>query len=113
MPPSKGLRLLDPAVRAVPDEVLGLLDPEFVEFGASGRRWDRTTILSATTPAPGEEVTTTAVSELTGRMLAPGLVQVTYVSDQSGRRARRSSLWRRRPEGWRLYFHQGTLIGAE
>ncbi|MFF3403039.1 DUF4440 domain-containing protein [Streptomyces sp. NPDC002659] len=107
------LHLLDPVVRASPDEVLELLDAEFFEFGASGQRWDRTTILSTTTPVPGEPVKPIAVSDLHGTLLAPGLVQVTYVSDESGRRARRSSLWRRNPEGWRLYFHQGTPIGSE
>ncbi|MEU4493325.1 nuclear transport factor 2 family protein [Streptomyces sp. NBC_00210] len=107
------LRLLDPAVRDSPDLVLELLDPEFFEFGASGRRWDRKTILAAITPAPGEPVTTTAVSELVGKLLAPGLVQLTYVSDSGGRRARRSSLWRWTSEGWRMYFHQGTPIGEE
>ena len=34
------LRLLDPAVRASPSLVLQLLDPDFTEIGASGRRWD-------------------------------------------------------------------------
>ena len=32
------LRLLDPAVRRAADQVEAMLDPEFVEFGASGRR---------------------------------------------------------------------------
>lgn len=107
------LRLLDPAVRAVPHLVSELLDPEFFEFGASGARYDRTTILTAIAPSRGERVTATGVSELTGKLLAPGLVQVTYVSDESGRLARRSSLWRRTAEGWRMYFHQGTLISRE
>ncbi|MCX4825452.1 nuclear transport factor 2 family protein [Streptomyces sp. NBC_01142] len=104
------LRLLDPEVRASPGLVSALLDPEFFEFGVSGRRWDRTTILEATTPAAGEETAAVITGELSGTLLAPGLVQVTYVSDRSGIRAHRSSLWRRTAEGWRLYFHQGTPI---
>lgn len=44
------LRLLDPAVRATPALVLQLLDPDFTEIGASGRRWDTTSILTVTTP---------------------------------------------------------------
>ncbi|MEW2082704.1 DUF4440 domain-containing protein [Streptomyces sp. NPDC005283] len=107
------LRLLDHDVRASPDLVSALLDPEFFEFGASGQRWDRTTILSVTTPAPRERPPAVTVSEMSARLLAPDLVQVTYVSDEGGRRARRSSLWRRTAHGWRMYFHQGTLIVPE
>ena len=39
-------RLLDPTVRAVPGEVRALLAPEFIEFGASGRVFDRDAILA-------------------------------------------------------------------
>lgn len=48
------LRLLDPQVRASPDAVTGLLDREFTEFGASGRRYDRASVLVVTS-AGGEE----------------------------------------------------------
>ncbi|WP_019548080.1 DUF4440 domain-containing protein [Streptomyces sulphureus] len=101
------LRLLDPEVRARPDLVTELLDPAFVEIGASGRRWDATTILTVTsgTTAPASSV---RVSEMSGAVLAPDLVHLTYLADLGGRRAWRSSLWRRTDSGWRLYFHQGT-----
>ncbi|HEU4539676.1 MAG TPA: hypothetical protein VFR23_00990 [Jiangellaceae bacterium] len=47
-----------------------------------------------------------------GRRLADHLVLLTYVSDESGRRARLTSLWRfDEVAGWRLPHHQGTLIG--
>ena len=38
------LRLLDPEVCASPVLVSELLDPEFGEIGASGRRWDAESI---------------------------------------------------------------------
>lgn len=102
------LRLLDPGVRASPALVSELLDPEFFEFGASGRRWDRVSILAAVVPdadAPDDFVTT---GDMSATVLAPGVVHLTYVSDHDGRKARRSSVWRRSAAGWRLYFHQGT-----
>ncbi|MER5772103.1 nuclear transport factor 2 family protein [Streptomyces sp. NPDC001985] len=122
------LRLLDPAVRADPERLLALLDPGFVEFGVSGRRWDRTNIAEAVAsdegepakgtpgagspadggPNGGESTPVMEVGELTGRVLAPGLIQVTYVSEPAGRRALRSSLWRESADGWRMCFHQGT-----
>ncbi|MFZ3567844.1 DUF4440 domain-containing protein [Streptomyces sp. BH097] len=105
------LRLLDPGVRASDAEVTALLDPEFVEFGASGRRWGRESILEATGAEPGPPV---RVTGMRGTLLAPGVVHLTFHTDDDGRRAHRSSVWRRHPEaGWRLYFHQGTLTADE
>ncbi|AXK37536.1 DUF4440 domain-containing protein [Streptomyces armeniacus] len=104
------LRLLDPEVRASARLVTELLDPEFTEFGASGRRWDRGTVMTAMASGPGGGETPTAVTGMAGTLLASGVVHLTYVSERDGRRARRSSLWRHRTGvGWRLYFHQGTL----
>jgi hypothetical protein len=104
------LRLLEPEVRASPDLVAGLLDRDFVEFGASGRRWDAQSILAVMGPGSVTPESPIAASEMSGVLLAPGIVHLTYVSDHNGRRARRSSLWRLTGGGWRLYFHQGTLI---
>ena len=69
------LRLMDPAVRSSRAEVMRLLDPEFTEVGASGRRY-------------------------------------MYETRFDGRRALRSSLWRKHDDrtGWRMYYHQGTPI---
>ncbi|MCE3036198.1 MULTISPECIES: nuclear transport factor 2 family protein [Streptomyces] len=103
------LRLLDPEVRAVPALVLELLDPEFTEFGASGRRWDMDSILTVTSSGSVSAESPVEVSEMSGVLLAPGVVHLTYFADNQGRRAWRSSLWRLTETGWRMYFHQGTL----
>ncbi|MFD8688558.1 DUF4440 domain-containing protein [Streptomyces sp. NPDC059651] len=110
------LRLLDPGVRASPEAVTELLDPEFHEFGASGRRYDRTSILDVTSAGAGNTTDDKApapsvVTEMSGALLAPGLVHLTYVSEGDGRRVRRSSIWRQSESGWRMYFHQGTPAG--
>ncbi|MFF4094296.1 DUF4440 domain-containing protein [Streptomyces sp. NPDC001834] len=105
------MRLLDPAVRAVPDRVLELLDPEFHEIGASGRRWDVESILAVTSGGTVSPKSPAEVSDMSGTVLAPGLVHLTYFTDDQGRRAWRSSLWRLTETGWRMYFHQGTLVG--
>jgi hypothetical protein len=102
------LTLLDPKVRSSPALISELLHPEFVEFGASGRRWDRTSILSAMAPGSGGPAAPITASDVTAVLLAPDIVHLTYVSDNSGRRAHRSSLWRWTAAGWLLYFHQGT-----
>ncbi|WP_371621465.1 DUF4440 domain-containing protein [Streptomyces sp. NBC_01116] len=105
------MRLLDPEVRASPDRVLELLDPEFIEFGASGRRWDVESILTVTSGDSVSPESPVKVSEMTGTALAPGVVHLTYLADNQGRRAWRSSLWRLTASGWRMYFHQATLTG--
>ncbi|MGW2088609.1 nuclear transport factor 2 family protein [Streptomyces sp. NPDC001880] len=102
------MRLLDPDVRASPARVLELLDPEFLEIGASGRRWDATSILTVTSDGSVAPEAPVEVSEMSGTALAPGIVHLTYFADHNGRRARRSSMWRLTEVGWRMYFHQGT-----
>lgn len=103
------LRLLDPEVRASPARVLELLDPEFTEIGASGRRWDVESILTVTSAGSVSPESPVEVSEMSGAVLAPGVVHLTYFADNQGRRVWRSSLWRLTETGWRMYFHQGTL----
>ncbi len=105
------LQLQRPDVRAEPGAVEALLHPGFSEFGASGRRWGRTEMIAALAagqPAGEEPVITAA--EMTGTRLAGDVIHLTYISQRAGRRALRSSIWLRTPDGWRVYFHQGTLV---
>jgi hypothetical protein len=48
-----------------------------------------------------------------GVQLAADLVHLTFDTDNNGRRAHRSSLWRRTGTEWLLYFHQGTPFSSE
>ncbi|MFD9000199.1 DUF4440 domain-containing protein [Streptomyces sp. NPDC059582] len=108
------LRLLDPAVRSSRDEALRLFDPEFVEVGASGRHYTYEETVAGLPDQPGSSADGPRYepSAFTGVLLAPGLVHLTYETVFDGRRARRSSLWRRRDAetGWRMYYHQGTPV---
>jgi hypothetical protein len=107
------LRLQKPEVRAEPGAVEALLHPGFSEFGASGRRWERTEMLAAlAAEQPGGEEPAITATEMTGTRLADDVIHLTYLSQRAGRRALRSSIWLRTPDGWRVYFHQGTLIGG-
>lgn len=102
------LRLLDPEVRASPELVGALLHPEFHEFGASGRHWDRTSIIAALAGATDQEAAPITATGMKGVRLAPDLVHLTFETEHNGRRAHRSSLWRRTSGEWLLYFHQAT-----
>ncbi|ROP42748.1 DUF4440 domain-containing protein [Pseudokineococcus lusitanus] len=105
---ARELALLDPAVRRSRARLEQLLDERFTEVGASGRTYDRGAVVAllldegATAAVPVADVEAAAV--------APGAVLVTYLSDPAHRPARRSSLWRRGPDGWRLRHHQGTSV---
>ncbi|MDN3266808.1 DUF4440 domain-containing protein [Streptomyces sp. MA15] len=108
------LRLLDPAVRSSRAETTRLLDPGFTEVGASGRRYTYEETIAGLAGHPGSAADGAVYepSDITGVLLAPGLVHLTYETRFEGRHARRSSLWRKRDEetGWRMYYHQGTPV---
>ncbi|MFD5797970.1 DUF4440 domain-containing protein [Streptomyces diastatochromogenes] len=108
------LALMDPRVRSSRELARQWLDPEFVEVGASGSRWTLRDILTELPDMAGsaDEGPRYEPSEMTGVLLAPGLVHLTYETVLDGRHARRSSLWRRRDEqsGWRMYYHQATPV---
>ncbi|KOT40836.1 acetyltransferase, ribosomal protein N-acetylase [Streptomyces caelestis] len=101
---------MDPAVRSSRAEVVRLPDPEFTEVGASGRRYTYEETLAELCDHPGGPVY--EPSEITGVLLAPGPVHLTYETRFDGHRARRSSLWRKHDDrrDRRMYYHQGTPV---
>ncbi|MEU1408607.1 DUF4440 domain-containing protein [Streptomyces sp. NPDC005728] len=105
---------MDPRVRASREASRQWLDPDFVEVGASGRRWTLEDVLAGLPDMAGSTDTGPRYepSDIQGVLLAPGLVHLTYETVLDGRRARRSSLWRRRDaeSGWRMYYHQATPV---
>lgn len=104
-------RLLQPSVRASSHELTALLDPGFREIGASGRVWDRASIIESLSNDSGSAMPIRD-EEMEGFLLAEDIVLLTYVSDAAGRRARRTSIWKLDEDaGWRLLHHQGTLTG--
>jgi len=104
------LRLLDPGVRRDCVAVERLLHPEFLEVGASGRVWDRASIIAALAADPGERA---VVLALAVSMLSADVALVTYRSRQpGGPTSLRASIWVRDEQGWRVRFHQGTAEPA-
>jgi hypothetical protein len=101
------LRLLDPAVRRSRDVAGELLDPDFREFGAFGRVWDRAAVLDS---MAAEDAPPPRADDVTASRVNADAILVTYRARRGARTTLRSSLWRRRDgEPWRLYFHQGTV----
>jgi hypothetical protein len=89
--------------------VIALLAEDFAEVGASGKVWDLASTLELLDAESGEDPVI-EVRDLTGWIVGDGFVMTRWDSDRAGRRARRTSLWRRDPAGWRLVHHQGTLL---
>ncbi|MDV9189792.1 nuclear transport factor 2 family protein [Streptomyces sp. SR27] len=108
------LQLMSPAVRSSRALSDRLLDPEFTEVGASGRRWDRESTLSelAVMDGAADDGPRYVPTGMTGTVLAPGIVHLTFETVLDGTRARRSSIWRKLDEesGWRMYYHQATPV---
>ncbi|MGB8259336.1 MAG: DUF4440 domain-containing protein [Terracidiphilus sp.] len=86
--------------------------PDFWETGASGRRYTRSQVLDVVTARwadPQPEVWETSGFHL--RRLSPDTYLLTYTLLQEHTRlTRRMTLWRATPEGWRILYHQGTLV---
>lgn len=100
------LSLLDDAVRNRPDEVSALLADDFVEFGSSGRIFDKQQIIDA---IRGDTGARRSVTDFRARALSDDVALLTYrVSGDGGRSSLRCSIWRRSGGSWRMLFHQGT-----
>ncbi|MBB5330207.1 DUF4440 domain-containing protein [Tunturiibacter gelidoferens] len=107
-------RLVDPAVRRNPALVAPLLADDFLEFGASGRVFDKASILEdlqneATRPA-------SFLTDFAIRELSPTIILATYRATRLNAdgepigQSRRSSIWAHVNGQWQITFHQGTPI---
>src|SRR5690348_11580449 len=103
---------LRPEVRASPEALGALLAEDFLEFGSSGRVWDRKVTLE---DVPSEEPFRWSIEDFVVRLLAPGVALTSYrlsVGPLEGTEVRttlRSSVWVQRGGRWVMVFHQGTV----
>lgn len=102
-------RHLQPEVRVSGDKLGKVLDEQYYEFGSSGRITYRSDYEKdhTLTPDPME------ISGFQMHELGPEAVLTTYqiFNKTSGRQTLRSSVWKKRGAGWKLFFHQGTVSG--
>jgi hypothetical protein len=89
-----------------------LMTDDYWEVGASGKCYSRAYILgilSARLAAPGPDIWET--SGFHCRRLGENVYLLTYTLLQNHvRRTRRSTIWLRTPESWKIVFHQGTIV---
>jgi hypothetical protein len=109
--------LLRAAIRGSPPELEARLAPDFVEFGRSGRVYDRAALVAALAAEGDDDSPVVRVRDFAVRRLAPDVALATYRSvreDAAGGPssvALRSSIWRREGDAWQMVFHQGTAAG--
>jgi hypothetical protein len=94
-----------------------MMMPDFWEVGASGTTHSREFVLDelekrhGISQKAGEGVWET--SEFRVQTLAEDVYLLTYVLLQDKiRTTRRATIWRRTTEGWKIVFHQGTILSS-
>jgi hypothetical protein len=88
-----------------------MTEPTFWEVGASGRRYSREFILDTleNRALQGyEDIWETL--DFHCLEVAPDNYLVTYTLLQGARVTRRATLWRRMSSGWKILYHQGTVV---
>jgi hypothetical protein len=102
------MNLIDPATRRSAIAVGKMIHDDFVEFGSSGDRYDRGHAIEVMTSGLAGEV---LIKDFEALTLAPSVVLCTYRSiGETGREARRSSIWVESDNEWKIIFHQGTRV---
>ena len=106
-------RLLQADVRQSVTDVAALLADDFIEFGSSGRIYDKLTTIAA---LQHESPTKFTLTDYQAKMLSPNVILVTYRAvrsdSTSSAQSLRSSIWQQIDGHWQLVFHQGTPTRA-
>ena len=93
---------------------VGMVDDDFWEVGASGRRYTRKyvlEVLETRARTPEEELWET--TDFRCQELAIDLYLLTYTLRQGERITRRTTIWRRVAADWKIVFHQGTIVAEQ
>lgn len=106
--------LLRPEVRRSREQMSALLADDFMEYGRSGRVYDKAAVLEmADKPFDG----LLSLNGFSAKALAPSVALVRYATvlrrpDGKEFHSLRSSIWTRTGQRWQLVFHQGTACGS-
>jgi hypothetical protein len=89
--------------------------PEYWETSASGRRYGREFILRALEQNPPIDAVAAGWQcyDHAIRRLGPDIYLLTYTLRQVERLTRRATIWQTTATGWRVLYHQGTVVTAE
>lgn len=89
--------------------------PEYWETSASGHRYSREFILRTLEQNPPIDAIAAGWQcyDHALRRLGSDTYLLTYTLRQIERLTRRASIWQTTSEGWRILYHQGTIVSAE
>jgi hypothetical protein len=112
------LRLQLPSVRSSRAQLDQLLADEFMEFGSSGKTYDKRQVIQALLADPKSQLPRhPALRSVKAQWLSEDVVLLTFRSTQTRAgtaerlHANRSSIWKRSNGRWQMLFHQGTPVG--
>ncbi len=88
-----------------------ITEPDYWEVGASGHRYSRQYVLDVLEERfkhPTDDVWET--SGFHCMEIAADNYLLTYTLKQGERITRRATVWRRTAQGWKIVYHQGTVV---
>jgi hypothetical protein len=92
-----------------------MTEEDFWEVGASGRRYSREHVLDVLEDR--HQVAshlaledTWEATDFACRELGSDTYLLTYTLAQGQRKTRRATVWRRAAQGWKILYHQGTVV---
>lgn len=109
----KEIALTTFGVRRNPDALTGLLSEEFREIGSRGNYFGLDAVLAH---LPTQENWQCELTDIEARKVTDDVMMLVYFAEISssdapdGYRSRRSSVWRKEGESWKMVFHQGTEL---
>ena len=96
-------------------EVEAAMAQEYWEVGASGRRYSRAFILRTLAGRSSEDANAAGWQTFDHalRRLGEETYLLTYSLRQAERLTRRATIWQRVEQGWRILYHQGTVVETD
>jgi hypothetical protein len=104
-------RLLQPEIRRSKEEIAKLLVDDFVEFGSSGRIFDKIQVVEGLPHSPTVPM---VIEDFQIKVLSSNVVLATYRVVRTNepreemKNSLRSSIWKFIDKRWQMVFHQGT-----
>lgn len=89
-----------------------MTETTFWEVGASGKRYSREEVLDELERRYSKPVEEESLQSKDFRCqeLSESVYLLTYALLQGSRESRRATIWRSTAEGWKIVYHQGTLL---
>jgi len=88
-----------------------MMDDAFWETGASGKRYSKDDVLSTLEvrhSKPHDDPW--QADDFYCQELGAETYLLTYTLRQQERLTRRATIWKRTESGWRIFYHQGTVV---